>query len=163
MENITLKFTGAIVLSIVIAFALSLLPLREEWGLLRPEWIALTLVHWALYAPKKASLLVAWIAGLFVDALHGSILGQHAFGFSMLMLMTLRLRSRILVDSLLHQFFVLFLVLGTYLLVNLWVLGFTGNSPAGWGYWFTVVTSLIVWPFYNYFLKIFHAKKKPFQ
>jgi len=162
MENISLRFTGAIILSLIVAFALSLLPLREDWGLLRPEWIALTLVHWALYVPKKASLLMAWFAGLFVDSIHGSILGQHAFGFIILTLMTLRIRPRIVVDSFLHQMFVLFLVLGTYLLVNLWILGFTGNSPEGWGYWFTVLTSMAAWPLYNYFLKIFHAKKKPF-
>jgi len=162
MESVSLRFTGAIILSLIIAFALSILPLREAWILLRPEWIALTLVHWALYLPKKSSLFLAWFLGLLVDAMHGSILGQHALGFSIVMLMTLRIRSRILVDSFFHQIFILFLVLGTYLLINLWILGVTGHSPGGWGYWFTVITSLIIWPFYNYFLKMFHEKKKSF-
>ncbi len=162
MESVSLRFTGAIILSLVIAFALSILPLREAWVLLRPEWLALTLVHWALYTPKKSSLLIAWFIGLLVDAVHGSILGQHAFGFAIIMLMTLRIRSRILIDSFLHQMFLLFVVLGTYLLINLWILGVTGNSPSGWGYWLTVGSSMIIWPFYNYFLKLFHSKKKPF-
>ena len=163
MESVSLRFTGAIIVSLIIAFALSILPLREEWILFRPEWIALTLVHWALYLPKKSSLALAWFVGLLVDAIHGSILGQHAFGFAIVMLMTLRIRYRILVDSYFHQLFTLFVVLGTYLLINLWILGVTGNSPDGWGYWLTVATSMVIWPFYNSFLQIFHAKKKPFQ
>ena len=122
MESISLRFTGAIILSFVVAFALSLLPLREEWLLWRPEWVALTLVHWGLFLPKKASLLLAWVAGLLVDAIHGSIMGQHAFGFIIVMLMTLRIRPRILVESYSHQMFVLFLVLGTYPFYKLYIL-----------------------------------------
>jgi len=162
MEHVSLRFTGAIILSLIIAFALSILPLREAWILWRPEWIALTLIHWGLFAPKKSSLLLAWFLGLIIDATHGSTLGQHAFGFTIVMFMTLRIRPRILVDRFLHQIFLLFLALVTYLLVNLWILGFTGNSPDGWGYWLTVASSIIIWPIYNYALRIFHAKKKPF-
>lgn len=162
MESISLRFKGAILLSIVVAFALSLLPLREEWLLWRPEWVALTLIHWGLFLPKKASLLLAWFAGLLVDAIHGSIMGQHAFGFIIVMLMTLRIRPRILVESFFHQMFLLFLALGTYLLVNLWILGVTGNSPEGWGYWITVLSSMVVWPIYTRFMKVYHSKKKPF-
>ncbi len=162
MESISLRFTGAIILSLIVAFALSLLPLREAWVLWRPEWVALTIIHWGLFLPKKTSLLLAWVAGLLVDAIHGSIMGQHAFGFIIITLMTLRMRPRISAENYLHQIFLVFLVLGTYLLVNLWILGVTGNSPSGWGYWLTVLTSLVIWPFYNYFMKIFHAKKKSF-
>lgn len=162
MESVSLRFSGAIILSLIIAFGLTILPLRESLILWRPEWIALTFVHWGLFAPKKSSLVLAWFAGLLVDAIHGSILGQHAFGFTIVMLITLRLRPRLLVDSFFHQMFVLFVVLGTYLLINLWILGVTGNSPEGWGYWLTVLSSMLVWFFYSFFLRVFHAKKKPF-
>jgi len=162
MEKVSLRFTGAIILSLIVAFALSIIPLRESWILWRPEWIALTFFHWGLYKPKKTSLLLAWFIGLIIDATQGSTLGQHAFGFTIVMFMTLRVRPRMLVDSYLHQIFWLFVILVTYLLVNLWILGFTGNSPAGWGYWLTVISSMIIWPFYNYALRFFHSKKKPF-
>ncbi len=163
MESIQPKFTGAVILSFVIAFALTILPIRAELSLWRPEWLALTLVHWALVTPKKSSFVLAWVLGLFVDTIHGSILGQHALGFTIVLFMTMRMRPRILVDSLFQQVFIIFIVLGTYLLINLWILGFTGNSPiSGWGYWLTMASSIIIWPLYHYFLQIFHAKKKPF-
>ena len=163
MERAYLRFTGAIIVTLLLAFVLSIVPIKEEWVLWRPEWMALTLIHWALYMPKKSSLILAWFVGLLVDALQGSILGQHAFGFALVVLMTFRIRPHILVDSFSHQLFVLFIVLGTYLHVNLWILGITGNSPAGWGYWLTVASSIIIWPIYNYFLCLFHGKKKSFS
>ncbi len=162
MEEVNPRFTGAVILSIVIAFALTILPIRDEWELFKPEWLALTFIHWGLVSPKKSSLILAWFVGLLVDSLYGSIIGQHALGFTILLFMTLRMRSGLLLDSIIQQLFLIFLVLGTYLLINLWILGITGNSPAGWGYWIAVLSSLIIWPFYHYFLGFFHAVKKPF-
>ena len=136
--------------------------MRESWMLWRPEWIALTLIHWGLVSPQKSSLMVAWFLGLLVDVVHGSILGQHALGFIIVLLMTLRMRPQALVDSFFQKIFIIFIVLGTYLLINLWIMGITGNSPKGWGYWITVGSSLIIWPLYHYYLHIFHTQKKPF-
>lgn len=163
MEEVTPRFTGAIIVSIIIAFALTILPMRPEWVLYRPEWIALTFIHWGLVSPNKSSLLFAWFVGLLIDAVYGSIIGQHALGFTIVLFLTLRMRSRLLLDSVFQQFFLVFLVLGTYLLINLWILGITGNSPKGWSYWLTVLTSLIVWPVYHSYLKVFHLNRKPFE
>ncbi len=163
MENTVLRFTGAILLSLLIALALTILPLSEDWKLWRPEWIAMTLIHWALLLPKKMSLLLAWFMGLLVDALYGSILGQHAFGYTLIVFMALRLRPRLLVDSFLHQIFLLTLTLGTYLLINLWILGVSGNTPEPWVYWTPVISSVIVWPLYHYLLYRLFTEQKTFD
>ena len=163
MEEVTPRFTGAILVSLIIAFVLTILPLSQQWVAYRPEWIALTLIHWGLVSPSKSSLLLAWFLGLMIDALYGSIIGQHTLGLTIVLFLTLRMRSRLLLDSIFQQLFLLCLVLGTYLLINLWILGITGNSPSGWNYWLTVGTSLIIWPLYHYFLSIFHSTKKPFE
>ncbi len=162
MEEINPRFTGAIILSIVIAFALTILPLREQWVLFRPEWLALTFIHWGLVSPSKSSLVFAWFVGLLIDSVYGTIMGQHALGFTIVLFLTLRMRSRLLMDSYFQQVFLLFLVLGTYLLINLWILGITGNTPAGWGYWYTVFSSLLIWPLYHYYMRLYHAQKKSF-
>lgn len=163
MDEVIPRFTGAIIVSLVLAFVITLLPFKAEWDLYRPEWLALTFIHWGLVSPNKSSLLLAWFVGLMVDALYGSIIGQHALGFTIVLFLTLRMRSRLLLDSVIQQIFLLCFVLGTYLLINLWILGITGNSPKGWDYWFTVASSIIVWPFYNFFLKIFHSNTKMFD
>lgn len=163
MEEVTPRFKGAVIVTIIIAFALTILPIREELTVFRPEWLALTFIHWGLMAPGKSSLLVAWFVGILVDILFGSIIGQHGLGYTIVLFMTLRIRPRLLLDSFFQQIFAVFLVLGTYLLINLWILGITGNTPQGWSYWFTVLSSLIIWPFYHYFLQQFHARRKPFE
>lgn len=163
MDEVLPRFTGAIIVSFILAFTLTILPIRAEWVVYRPEWIALTFIHWGLVSPGKSSLLLAWFIGLMIDAVYGTIIGQHALGFTIVLFLTLRMRSRLLLDSFFQQLFLLCLVLGTYLLINLWILGITGNSPSGWSYWITVLTSLFIWPFYHYFLRIFHATRKPFE
>ena len=159
MGNITPRFTGAVLLSVIVAIMLTMLPLEERWALYRPEWIALTIIHWSLVAPNRIGFVMAWIAGLLLDALYGSIIGQHALGFTIVIFMSMRMRTRLVVDNIFQQFLILFLVLGTYMLVNLWILGITGNAPQGWGYWTPVVASILVWPFYHYFMKIYHSRK----
>lgn len=163
MQEVSVRFTGAILLSLVIAFVLTILPVPERFEIWRPDWLALTLVHWGLVAPKKISLFLAWVVGLLVDVIQGSVLGQHAFGLLLVLFITLRMRPRILVDSLFQQLFLLFLSLGSYLLINLWILGITGNTPPGWSYWLTVISSLFVWPFYHYYMHVYHLRKKPFE
>jgi len=159
MGNITPRFTGTVLLSIIVAIMLTILPLEERWALYRPEWIALTIIHWSLVAPNRIGFVVAWVAGLLLDALYGSIIGQHALGFTIVIFMSMRMRTRLVVDNIFQQFLILFLVLGTYMLVNLWILGITGNAPQGWDYWMPVVASMLVWPFYHYFMQIYHSRK----
>lgn len=161
--DVSIRFTGAIILSLLVAFVLTILPVAEAWGHWRPEWIALVLVHWGLVLPKKSSLVLACFVGLLLDVIQGSILGQHAFGLLLVLFITLRMRSRILNDSLFQQLFLLFLALGSYLLINLWILGITGSTPSGWGYWLKVVSSMLVWPVFHYYMHIYHARKKPFE
>ncbi len=163
MNEVSVRFTGAVMLSLLVAFVLTILPVPEKWSLWRPEWLALTLIHWGLLAPKKSSLLLAWFLGLLLDVIQGTVLGQHAFGLMLVLFITLRMRPRILKDSLFQQLFLLFISLGSYLLINLWILGITGNTPPGWSYWLTVISSLLVWPLYHYYMHIYHARKKPFE
>ncbi|RVU84551.1 rod shape-determining protein MreD [Leucothrix sargassi] len=152
MESFVLRFRGAILVSMLFAFALTLLPLPETLLTWRPEWVALTLIHWVLMQPKKSSIALAWFAGLLLDALYGSSLGQHALGLSVVVFITMRLRLRINVFTLSHQLTVLLVALGVYMLINLWVLGFTGNTPTAWLYWLSLAGSLIIWPFYHWLL-----------
>jgi len=163
MAGIKPRFTGAVLLSIIVAIMLTVVPLSEEWVLYRPEWIALTIIHWSLVAPERMSFIMAWVAGLLMDALYGSIIGQHALGFTIVIFMSVRMRTRLVVDNIFQQFLIIFLVLGTYMLVNLWILGITGNAPQGWNYWVPVAVSIIIWPIYHYCMRIYHSSKKSFE
>jgi rod shape-determining protein MreD len=74
--------TWAIVASFVVAFMLTAMPL-PDWAIAwRPAWVALVLAYWCLALPQSIGVLSAWIIGLLLDVMHGSLLGQHAFGLA---------------------------------------------------------------------------------
>ncbi len=163
MNSTSLRFPGAIFVSVILAFLLLLMPLPDKLLLWRPEWIALTFIYWTLILPNKVSLFMAWFAGLFIDIIFGSILGQHAFTMTIVVFMSIRLLPRISKNILWHQYALIILVLGTYLLLNLWIMAATGNNPATWRYWLPLLSSLIIWPFYSWVLKFFREKRARFD
>ncbi len=163
MNSTSLRFPGAMFVSVILAFLLLLMPLPDKLLLWRPEWIALTFIYWTLTLPNKVSLIMAWFAGLFIDIIFGSILGQHAFTMTIVVFMSIRLLPRISKNILWHQYALIILVLGTYLLLNLWIMAATGNNPATWRYWLPLLSSLIIWPFFSWILKFFCEKRARFD
>ena len=57
IENVP-RFPGAVLLTLVLAFLLTLIPLPEQYEVWRPEWFVLTFVHWALVIREKTSLVL---------------------------------------------------------------------------------------------------------
>ncbi len=160
MEHLTLRFPGAILLSIFIALILSIVHLPSALQTWRPEWVALAIIHWAILFPRESNYLVAWTSGLLLDALWGNILGQHALGFVIVLFITIRMSERITPKTLFQYFFLVFIALGSYLLVNLWILGLTKDKPSDWSYWFPLLSSLLIWPFVHGLLNQLHVTRK---
>jgi rod shape-determining protein MreD len=155
------RFPGAVLLTLVIAIILAILPLGEYISFWRPEWIVLTLVHWALIIRDRMSLLTVFALGLVIDALYGSLLGQHALGFVLVTYLAVRLGLRMTPEAFLQQMALLFAILGLYMLVNLWIQSVTGGGGlSGWLYWMPLFSSLLVWPVYHSLLGYFHIQRK---
>lgn len=154
------RFPGAVLVTLVIAIILTIIPLRDDIAFWRPEWIALTLVHWALIIRDRLSLVVAFIVGLLIDTLYGSILGQHALGYVLVTYFSVRLGLRMTAESFLQQFALLFAILGLYMLVNLWILRVTSDINSGWMYWASLLSSLLIWPLYPFLLGYFQVQRK---
>jgi rod shape-determining protein MreD len=162
MDKKHLRFPGAIVFSLFAAILVTLLPLPNLIAAWKPEWVVLTLIHWAIIMPKRSSLLLAWFCGLLIDSLFASssILGQHAFGFVIVTFFAIRFSERINPQAIWQQAFMILVILGTYLLINLWILGVTGKSPSSWSYWLPLFSSLLVWPIWHMLLNKLHLHRK---
>ncbi|MDH2997780.1 rod shape-determining protein MreD [Pasteurellaceae bacterium LFhippo2] len=65
-----------------IAFVLEIMPWPVGFQGLRPMWISLVLIYWALALPNKISVGTAFVAGIVWDLILGSILGVHALVLS---------------------------------------------------------------------------------
>ena len=155
------RFPGAVLVTLLLAIVLTIIPLSEEIAAWRPEWIALTLIHWGLVIKDRVSLVVAFAVGLIIDTLYGSILGQHALGFVLVTYLAVRLGLRMNPEAFLQQMTLLAAVLFLYLLISLWIQGFTGNSVSGvLFYWASLLSSVVIWPVYHTLLGYFHVQRK---
>lgn len=160
INKVFLRFPGAIIVSMVIAILLTLLPLPEVLAVWRPDWILLTLVFWAIIMPKRIPLFLAWFTGLLIDSLYGTILGQHALGFTLVLYFSIRFSDRINPQIIWQQVFMIVIILGLYLVINLWILGVTGKSPNSLNYWLTLFSSIIIWPLWYKVLGFFVVARK---
>lgn len=87
--------------SLLVALMLNLLPLgRVVW---MPDFLAVVLVFWSIYQPRRVGLGVAFVFGLVLDVHQASLLGQHALAYSVLIYFAIMLHRRILWFSVLGQ------------------------------------------------------------
>ena len=117
--------------SFVIALGLEMLP----WGnWLVPDFVALVLVFWNVFQPRRVGIALAWLVGIVMDVHAGALLGQHALAYSILSYGAIALHRRLLWYSVSGQALQLFpLFLLTNVVVTMVNLFFSGVSPA-WVY-----------------------------
>ena len=136
----------AIFLTLLIAIILALLPMPEWTAWLRPAWVLMVLMYWAIMAPNLVGVGVAWTLGLILDLLYGTLLGEHALAFTIIIYFVSRLHIRLRMFPLLQQGFCVFLFILLYQFIVYCIQGFIGQLPASQLYWLSSVTSLILWP-----------------
>lgn len=160
LEKLSLRFSGAILVSLLGAFALTLAPINGFFELWRPEWLVLVIIHWAIYFPDRISYLLVVFLGLMLDTAWQLPLGQHSLSFVVLVYVVIRLSERLSPNSLLQHLFMVLVATSIYMLVNLWVLTATDNGPDNWGYWYSVLSSLLFWPLVTGLLKKMQVENK---
>lgn len=138
--------------SAVVGLLLSVLPLPRfvEW--LRPDFLLLVVIWFALMAPRAGGLLFAFAAGLALDAFRGVVLGQHALAFVVVAYLVHRFHLRVRMFSLLQQSLFVLSLLWLYQFVLFWIDGVTGHPVTDWARWLPVVTGTLLWPVLTGFL-----------
>ena len=76
--------------TLLIALFLMVMPLPEWIRPFRPEWVTLVVIYWCLALPSRVNIGIAWIMGLIVDVLTGTLLGQHALAMAIVAFFTVR-------------------------------------------------------------------------
>jgi rod shape-determining protein MreD len=137
---------SVIYLTLLVGFILTIMPLPEWATTYRPQWVALILIYWCMALPERIGVGVGWTTGLLLDVLTGTLLGQHALGFSVVTYIMLRLHLRVRVMPLRQQVFTIFILLLVERLLALWSTGAANYpTPTLW-YWITPVVSTLLWP-----------------
>lgn len=136
----------AIFISLVIAFVLALLPMPDWTVWLRPAWILLVLTYWAITTPYQVGVGVAWVTGLATDLLNGTLLGEHALAFTIVIYFVSRMHIRLRMYPLLQQGISILGFVLLYQFILYCVQGFIGELPSSHLYWLSSMTSMLLWP-----------------
>lgn len=135
-----------IAISIVAALLLTIVPLPEPIRATRPDLLLLLVIYWSLRAPGTIGLVFAWLCGLAIDLLQGSVLGQHAAAFLLIAFLTHKFQLRMRIFPIYHQALTVFMLLALYEFVVFWIDGIIGPAVTDWRRWLPVLTSTILWP-----------------
>ena len=136
----------AITITLFIALILALLPMPDWTMWLRPAWVLLVLIYWAMTVPGRVGVGVAWLVGLIVDILNGSVLGEHALAFTAVIYMVSRMHMRLRMYPLMQQGLSVLLFVFIYLFILYCIQGFIGELPSSHLYWLSSITSMLLWP-----------------
>lgn len=142
-----------ILASIIAGYLLVVLPLPAELERLRPDWSALIIIYWVLALPQRVGVGVAWLVGLFQDALVGTLLGAHALAFALVAYLTLKLHQRIRVFPLWQQALSVLVLLLLIRLVLYWINGLVGRPAPEWMFWTPALVGTAFWPVVFVFLR----------
>ena len=86
-------------LTLIVAIALTVIPLPQLFRVGRPDWVALIVLYWAIFAPQRLPLWLIALCGLALDTLYGTLLGLHALALIVVSYPALRLHLRLRVFS----------------------------------------------------------------
>ena len=134
-----------LILSILLGIIFTLIPLPPVWDDFRPEWVGMLILYWTLYSPKSFGIISAWIVGLVVDVLTGSLLGQHALGYILLSYMALSVTQQYPMFSVLQQLIVIFISMSVYLAAMMWIVALSGTAPDASNLWYPIFLTVLLW------------------
>ncbi len=139
-------------LSLLISLLLNLLPYKGTVQIIHPDFVALVLMYWSLYQPKRVGLFLVLVLGLLMDVGSGDILGQHALVYTIALFPILVWQRRLSIYSWIQQLFYLiptFCVMQVLLLIIKLMIG---NPWIGWQALFPIVTNTVAMPLIWYLL-----------
>ncbi|GMR21396.1 MAG: rod shape-determining protein MreD [Gammaproteobacteria bacterium] len=128
------------------AFILTSIPAPSWAEQFRPDWVALVLIYWCLATPERVGVGLGWFAGLMLDVLYGSILGQQAMAKALMAFIVVKLHLRIRVYPRWQQALAVGVLLVINQLIVLWIKGVMGLSPETLTYWTGTIVGVIIWP-----------------
>lgn len=130
----------------VIALAASVAPLPETLELVRPDFVALTVLWFSLLSPRLLGLSYGWSAGLALDGFRGVLLGQHALALVVVAYVAAKLRLQIRAFPPLQQSGVVLALLFLNEFLLFWIDGVAGHPVTDWRRWLAVPAGAACWP-----------------
>ncbi len=153
-----------ILLIIVAAMLLSMLPVPAALVPFKPYWVALVIIYWTLETRDKISLGLAFLIGLLLDVLSGSLMGMHALSLVVMVFLVQRFRPRLRFFPPWQQALAVFGLLVNDRVILIWITIMMGEPVPTWEYWLSPLIGMALWPWLFLFLDRIRARaRKPKQ
>jgi len=132
--------------SLLACYVLQLMPLPQAMLPLKPYWLVLALVYWALETPERVTLGLAFGLGLIGDLFSGELLGEQALRLCILCFILLRFRSRLRFFPMWQQALAVFALLLNDRIVLLMVRAVAGEELPPASFWLAPLIGMLAWP-----------------
>jgi rod shape-determining protein MreD len=152
-----------IFLTLVTAVLLTLLPLPEMLLPFKPYWVALVVVYWSLETKDTISMGPAFLVGLVLDILTGSLMGMHALSLVIMVFLVQRFRSRLRFFPPWQQAFAVLGLLVNDRIILIWITVLLDEPIPTWKYWLAPLVGMVFWPWLFLLLDRIRAGTRRFK
>jgi len=135
-----------ILLTFLVAFILTLIPLPNWATAYRPDWIVMVLIYWCLALPGRVGPGTGWFVGILIDVMRAEVLGVHALGLVTVAFLTNRLHLRVRMFPWWQQAASVSVLLLIYRGIVGWLRSLVTDVQFDYRYWLPCVVALLVWP-----------------
>lgn len=142
----TFRVFFAVLFTVLIAAFLSLLPVPDWLIWLKPRWVVLVAIFWAMILPNRFGVVSAWLIGLLMDFAQGTILGEQAIALAIITYITIKMHARILHFTPAQKILTVFILIVVYQLLMFVMQMIFAKATFSWFYWLTPFTSILFWP-----------------
>jgi len=133
-----------IALSLLLALGVNLLPVGRQPAM--PDLLALALVFWNVYQPRRVGVGLAFAFGLLMDVHQGALLGQHALAYTLLSFVAITIHRRLLWFGVVEQALQILPVFVAAHGVALAVRMLAGGMFPGWSLLLAPIFEALLWP-----------------
>lgn len=135
-----------ILLTLLLSLIAAIMPMPISIDTFRPDWVLVVTMYWAIALPSRVNVITAWVMGLLLDILLGSILGIHAAAMAITIYIASGNFQKIRNFSLWQQSLVIGVLAALYHLVVFWLQRLLTDVVFLPSYLYPVITSMILWP-----------------
>jgi rod shape-determining protein MreD len=144
----------------MVAVFLALLPLPEMLIPFKPYWVAMVLIYWTLETQDMISLGLAFLIGLVLDTLSGSLMGLHALSLVVMVFLVQRFRSRLRFFPPWQQALSVLGLLVNDRIILIWITVLLGEALPTWKYWLPPLVGMAMWPWLFLLLDRIRARQR---
>ncbi len=144
--------------TLILAVVLEQMPWAGLALILRPDFVLVGVLFWALHQPARIGFGSAFLLGLLADFQDGVVFGQHAIAYVIGVYLVLYLRLRLLQFDPLRQAAQMFPILLAVQLIMMLAGWLAVSPPAGLAILMPVLGSTVLWYLVALTVRLWHGK-----